>query len=217
MDRNIAKKPASKKLGVTPGKLVLIGVLSVVLVGVLYLQFGISAPAPAVATSPHRPVSAAPQAAPQAASQTATPQTAVTHAADTTQQTPSPPATTTKSELAGNWQSTDITKVVQHDPFALPASFPQRLKPGAVDKQAQETAKTVDAKAEEEARAEVLKEVKTQFEQLQKEGVQIVMQKHDKYVALVGDRTIHVGDVIEGFTVVAIDAEGVRVARDLKQ
>jgi hypothetical protein len=210
MDRNIVKKPTpGNKFGVTPGKLALIGVLSVVLLAVLYLQFG-SLATPAVATGPtsHRPATAMPQSVP---TQVAAPQTS-----DAKEQTPAPLGASSKFDRAGNWQSTEIAKVVQHDPFALPASFPQRLKAGADRKLAQETAKTVDAKAEEEARAEALKAVKTQFEQLQKEGVHVVMQRHDKYVALVGDRTIHVGDVIEGFTVVAIDAEGVRVVRDLK-
>jgi hypothetical protein len=184
-----------------------------VLVGVLYLQFGVSVPKPAVATGPRRPASAIPQpVVPQAAAQ----QTAALQTSEAIQLTTPLPATSNKIERIGSWQSTDIAKVVQHDPFALPASFPQRIKAGAEDKLAQETAKTVDVKAEEEARAEALKAVKTQFEELQKEGVHVVMQRHDKYVALVGDRTIHVGDVIDGFTVVAIDAEGVRVARDLK-
>ncbi|HEY4232537.1 MAG TPA: hypothetical protein VGM76_03865 [Lacipirellulaceae bacterium] len=198
------KSPPKKQLGVTPAKLIVIGVLSLVLVAILYLQFSSSptTSASAVTAGParHRPSGAAPAAV-----------------ADNSDLSTPEQASSGKPDFSSNWQAADLSKVVQHDPFATPASFPQRLKAGAEDKLAQETAKTVDAKAEETARADAIKAMQSQFVQLQHEGVHVIMEQHDKYVALVGDRTIHVGDQIEGFTVVAIDADGVRVARDLKQ
>jgi hypothetical protein len=41
-----------------------------------------------------------------------------------------------------------------------------------------------------------------------------VVRERDQYVAMVGDRTLHVGDEIKGFIVTEIDPqEGVRVER----
>ena len=88
----MGKKPApGNKLGVTPAKLALIGVLSMVLMAVLYLQFG-SLTTPAFATAPtsHRPATAAPQSA---ASQAAAPQAAAPQTSDAKEETLSPLAT----------------------------------------------------------------------------------------------------------------------------
>jgi hypothetical protein len=198
------KTSRGKRLGVTPAKLIMIGVLSVVLAAVVYAQFG-SSPAVVATTGATRPLPRRAAVVPQPPTEAKFEQLPATH------------PTSSKIDLSSDWQSADLAKAVMYDPFALPASFPQRLKAGEEDKLARETVKTEDAKAEEAARADAIKAMQTQFTQLQHDGVRVVMQKNDKYVALVGDRTIHVGDVIEGFTVVAIDSEGVRVARDLKQ
>jgi hypothetical protein len=196
-----------KRIGVTPAKLALIAVLAVVLVAVLYLQFGTPSAGTAEGMKPtprRTPVAAQPAAA-----------------------TPAPGAKNAESppespkylnlEVSAGWQATDLRQAIKYDPFALPSSFPKRLEAGAADKQAQETSKAEDSRAAENARAEALKNMQSDFSQLQRKGVHVVMQEHDKYVALIGDKTIHVGDEIDGFTVVAIDAQGVRVARDLKQ
>ena len=52
-----------------------------------------------------------------------------------------------------------------------------------------------------------------QLEELKQRGVHVIVSKNDQYVAMIGDRMIHVGDEINGFTVTAIDPEGVRVER----
>jgi hypothetical protein len=224
----VGKKTSAGKLGVTPGKLVLIAVLGVVLLAIVYMQFGSSldSTVPTVATGlgPHIRLDATPVGAAITAS---TPPTAMlptaTHAIATSPgenknvQLPLAQVTSAKSGFSSDWQGAELTKVVLYDPFALPPSFPQRLKAGEEEKLAKETVNTEDAKAEEAARTEAIKVMQTEFVQLQHEGVRVIMQQHDKYVALVGERTLHVGDEINGFTVVSIDADGVRVARDLKQ
>ena len=55
------KSARGMQTGITPAKLILVGVLGVVLVGVVYLQFGSSPPTPAVAagSAARRPVAAA--------------------------------------------------------------------------------------------------------------------------------------------------------------
>jgi chemotaxis protein histidine kinase CheA len=205
VDKTKRAKPAS----VTPAKLALIAVLAVVLVTVLYVQFGSSSSETAtlaVGRPRHRPA-----IAPQP--------TAEPKPADNNQeQAASANEPRKRSGNSSNWQVTDLAKVVVYDPFALPALFPQRMKEVRDNQLAKAAAvKTDDSEADAAARAEALKQMTTQFDQLQREGVRVVMQQHDKFVALIGDRTIHVGDEIDGFTVVAIDANGVRVARDLKQ
>jgi hypothetical protein len=219
----VDKKPSPGKLGVTPGKLGLIAVLGVVLLAVVYMQLGSSpdntAASAATDFGPRRPVGAVTTTPPSATAvlPTATPSVATSPGEDKHEQLPPAQATSTKSGFSSDWQGADLAKVVLYDPFALPPSFPQRLKAGEEEKLAKETVNTEDAKAEEAARADAIKVMQTEFVQLQHEGVRVIMQKQDQYVALVGERTLHVGDEINGFTVVSIDAEGVRVARDLKQ
>lgn len=206
-----------KKNSVTPTKLILIGVLSVILAAVLYLQFGSSHSPLAVTTGPatHHPANISQL---NGAQSTVAPSTAaVSTVEEKKEQSPLAQASLTKTDISSNWQAANLTKVVQYDPFALPASFPQRRKAGDDEKLARDTVKTEDAKAEEAARVEAINAMQTQFAQLQHQGVRVIMQENDKFVALVGDRTIHVGDEIDGFKVVAIDAEGIRVSRDLKQ
>ena len=44
-------------------------------------------------------------------------------------------------------------------------------------------------------------------------GVHVIVREGDQYVAVIGDRMLHVGDEINGFTVTAIDPDGVHVER----
>jgi hypothetical protein len=47
--------------------------------------------------------------------------------------------------------------------------------------------------------------------------VQVIIKRNDQYVAIVGDQEVHVGDQLDGFTVIAIDADNVYVAKDLSR
>ena len=95
--------------GVSPGKLKLIGLLSVILVVVLYLQYG-------GAGTDATPTKAEPRQARAAKNSSA----------------PSPPEQTDSKETAikylgdiSSWKQPDLATVIQYDPFALPAAFPQ--------------------------------------------------------------------------------------------
>ena len=199
-----SKSSRTDQVGATPKKLALIGVLGVVLIVVLYVQFRPSGDElPVIASeSPVRPRPAAGRAK--------------------TSQTIDPAATAEPSSDVSTmdfdkWRPQAMATVVQHDPFALPASFPQPLPTNAEaaftnlgddsNDQVADAAASLDQQIQQ-SRAEL--------ESLRNLGVQVLMRQGDGYVAMVGDRTIHVGDEINGFTVVAIDANGVRVARDLK-
>jgi hypothetical protein len=52
---------------------------------------------------------------------------------------------------------------------------------------------------------------------LQERGVNVIVRGRDEYVAMIGNRTVHVGDDIDGFTVTAIEPDGVRVERKIQQ
>jgi hypothetical protein len=193
-----------KKSGVTPAKLVLIGVLAVVLVVVLYLQFGRSGET-ATATLP-TPTAANPvieKPTPKAAAEAAPTPTGV----------PSK-----KTVVRGNWQTLDIASVIAHDPFALPASFPTpRLGEFESAMVQDDAAAARDEAADRAERESQLKQLQSQLSGLRQQGVHAIIKRDNQYVAIVGDQEIHVGDEINGFTVVAIDADGVRVAHDLSK
>jgi chemotaxis protein histidine kinase CheA len=201
-----SKTSLKKQTGVTPAKLILIGVLCFVLLAVLYIQFGSSHEETPIATS--EPLNRASAAAAS---------TAAKPADENKQPTTTAGAAPKKTEITSNWQTTDVAAAIQYDPFALPPLFPQRIQEAKDDKLAKDAHRTDDSDAAAAARAENRKQLTTEFGQLQHQGVRVVMEKHDKFVAMIGDKTVHVGDNIDGFTVVAIDADGVRVARDLKQ
>ncbi|HEY3391943.1 MAG TPA: hypothetical protein VGK58_04510, partial [Lacipirellulaceae bacterium] len=106
----------------------------------------------------------------------------------------------------------DLSVVVAYDPFALPPAFPN--SPASV---ASRSAKGAAVEATEagdaDQLAEHLESLRMELEQLQQRGVQVIVRGRDQYVAMIGDRTIHVGDEISGFTVTAIEPDHVRVER----
>ena len=110
------------------------------------------------------------------------------------------------------WKSPDLADVVDYDPFALPPAFP---KPPVVDAAGAKGADLVAAADADDAKrvAEAIEESRMQLAELKQQGVQVIVRERDQFVAMIGDRTIHVGDVIDGFTVTQIDPQGVQVER----
>jgi hypothetical protein len=185
-------------LGLTPGKLTLIGVLAVVLLGVLYLQFG-GSEAEAPTTKPARK-----------------PRQAAT-ASETAQSTSAAPKQAATSGLAdiSAWHTPALEKVVEYDPFALPAAFPQPKSSAAALELSNSSASAL-AKFDEEARAKLQKQVESELGTMRKQGVQVILTRGDQFVAMIGGKTYHVGDEIGGFTITAIDASGVHVERAVR-
>ena len=114
------------------------------------------------------------------------------------------------------WKSPELTMVVAYDPFALPSAFPQPVRTAAggqaVDGDDGSDAETAAAKL-----AEAIESLQTELRALQERGVHVIIRGRDQYVAMIGDRTVHVGDEINGFTVTAIEPDGVRVERKLSE
>lgn len=185
----------TKQAGATPGKLVLVAALAIVLGGVLYLQFK---PAAEPVSTSARPAAATASSAP-----------AARHVKSPSRSTDAQPK---QAVSAAGWQLPELAAVVKYDPFALPAAFP---KIQAADSQvAAQVAATSSADQRAVLEAEQVA-AQAQLQGLRQKGVDVIIKRKDTYVALVGNQEIHVGDQIDGFTVIAIDADGVKVAKDL--
>jgi hypothetical protein len=192
----------SKPLGLTRGKAVLIAVLSVVLVGVLYMQYGKFVGG------------AAEEASERVASRTPARKPALV-----TQVKPAGPNAETEDDTQNallefdqaKWTPPEVSKVIAYDPFALPDGFPRPSTSGLLGPMAEETEATAEEKSKQ--LADALAELQIQLDELKERGVHVIIGQNDQYVATIGDRVIHVGDEIgNGFTVTEIDPkEGVRV------
>ena len=197
MDKPLNK---AKQAGVTPGRIILIGVLAIVLGAVLYSRFG---PESAQGPPPTASRSAARQRATKAGS-------AAAKSAEA--------AALKKTGAVSVWQSPELAAVVKHDPFALPAAFPQPRQPGDEADLAQNAAQAQSASAQLAALEAERTKSEAELQALRQQGVHVIIEnKNNKkqYVAVVGTEKVHVGDKIQGFTVIAIDANGVQVAKDL--
>ena len=206
----MGNQAAAKKSGVTPGKLALIGGLAVVLVGVLYIQYAEMFFKPTASSVPAI-ASAAPRSKP--AKSNSVKKDTVAAADDTLRK---------RTGSRATWQEPELAAVVDYDPFALPASFPQPRQGDADNALAQtEAQKTQDASVQQAALAAERSQLQAALASLKQQGVQAVITKGNQSVAIIGGQEIRVGDEFQGFTVVAIDPNSsdpndiVRLAKDL--
>jgi hypothetical protein len=202
----VVDQPNKKRQpNVTPAKLAVIGLLAVVLIAVLYIQFGPSA------------TSALPEPGSAAARSRRPPRPAtVNRAAPKGEEKPSAEQTEPLALINGEqWKSPQLADVIRYDPLALPAAFPQPPTTGSVAAASVEGGEAVDTSAEQLEK--YVAQLKADLVQLQQQGVHIIIDGRKESAAVIGDRTIHVGDEINGFTVTAIEHDGVRVERKLEQ
>lgn len=200
----MADTGSGAKNGLTRGKAITIGVLAVVLVTVLYLQYGPSGETATTETSTYRP----PRPVVPAVAQQPTPAAAVKQ---------QPQVTSVQHVAAAvfdeaRWKSPTLAAVVDYDPFALPAAFPQ---PQAIDAHGA-TSDQLTAEAAEAGRkrmAEAAAQQQMEWQELKQRGVNVIVRQHNEFVAVIGDQTLHVGDEIMGYTVTKIDSQGVEVKR----
>lgn len=197
-----------KRSALTRGKAALIGILAIVLVGVLYMQRGASDTGVS-----SEPIASAPR--PRAPAPSAN-QPATSAAEKKTQSDNGPRVTIAAVVDETHWQSPNLADVVDYDPFALPATFP---RPPVIGLAASTADGLVAEAAANDAQklAEVLSRLQMQWEELQQRGVHIIVRERDQYVAVIGDRMVHVGDEINGYTITEIDPQGVHVERKVPQ
>jgi hypothetical protein len=195
----------SKRIGLTRGKAAIIAVLAVTLVVVVYVKYG-----PPVGNGRSSGLVGA------YISRGATRSSSV--APDSTSATRQQPSSASKlfstAADASRWKSPDLSVVLAYDPFALPSEFPRSSQASGASHPAQATEASV---ADADQMAEAIESLRLELEQLQQRGVHVILRGRDEYVAMIGDRTIHVGDEISGFTVTAIEADHVRVERKVQK
>jgi hypothetical protein len=211
----VAEAPTSSKKGLTRGKAILIGILAVVLVAILYIQFGGKAEKPASEATGYRPPR--PALAVQPASPTAKPVTLATaKTSANTQVGNNIGATTVPLIDQTHWKSPKLEMLVAYDPFALPPSFPQPPKVTAGGKATGADGLIAAAAADDAKKmAEAVVKQRMELEELRQRGVHVILFDRElhQYVAWIGERKLHVGDKINEFTVTAIDTDGVHIER----
>jgi hypothetical protein len=115
------------------------------------------------------------------------------------------------------WKAPDVSTIVAYDPFALPPSFPQPDRVETARGLTSEGIIAADAAARASQLADAAAKLQTELEALRQRGVSVIVKQRDQYVAMIGDRTVHVGDEINGFTVTAIEPDGVRVEKKVTE
>jgi hypothetical protein len=191
-----SKTKKANPSGVTTQKLVLIGVLAAVLVGVLYLQFGRS-------EKPKRTAGATPTARERPSSNRQSPRAA---------KKPAAVVTTAPRQWSSlkRWQSPNLAEVIAYDPFARPSLFPKPAPETAT--LVENTAATPEDLAKEQAAlAAEEKQMQQQLEALRQQGVEVIIEGPHGPVAVIGGKEVRVGDEIDGFRVIAIESDYVQV------
>jgi hypothetical protein len=95
-----------------------------------------------------------------------------------------------------------LAKVIAYDPFPLPAGFPK--PPASTGLHVTDDGSTPEEKSKQIADA--LAELRMQLDELKERGVHVIVGHKGQYVAMIGDRVVHVGDEIgNGYTVTEID------------
>ena len=197
----------AKKSGVTPGKLILIGVLVVVLVVVIVLQTGGDSPTtktnengsnknPVASRRKHARVPAQPLQAMLAS-----------------------------PHQAKIWPVMTVEEVIAHDPFALSALSTEvaesNFESSSAGATADQNADSSLAQQAEERRLQIEAELERQafllakhralaqkLDELKKKGVEMVFLGAGKPMARIGTQNVQVGDVVDGFRIVDIRMDG---------
>jgi hypothetical protein len=175
---------------VTPRQLVLMGVLGAVLVVVLIGQFGGASSSPESAGVGQSPEGAAPRTdraadqKPKAASAARSPDAAAAKPASRA------------------WPKLSAEVAAQYDHFAVPEPLARQLIEGrrsAGDRKPSDSLQKRGAGAESVAA-------------LKSKGTNVIVRSERGAAAMLGNRVVRVGDVVEGYRVMSIDLQGIVLA-----
>jgi hypothetical protein len=196
-DKLMADASARHKTAVTPRQLLLIAVLGVVLAVVLIVQFGPAAGRPeggqrGPGTRSAAPATAGPSS-PQAPSgaKPAAGEAPSARAAAAPSGPPGPPWPKLSAEAAG-----------QYDPFAMPE--PLARQAAAQGKNSPRDGKGAAPQRHSPSHPALVA--------LRSKGTGAVLRDRNGAVAVIDNRVVRVGDVLQGYRVVSIDDDGVLLA-----
>ncbi|MGQ9574683.1 MAG: hypothetical protein ACUVUC_05150 [Thermoguttaceae bacterium] len=198
----MAESSTTRKPIATPRQLILIAVLGVILAVVLIQQFsGASgSPEPVQQAAPSR-TSAGEKAQAAVAQTDSEPVGGQGLGVGKVSGRPSAPQGPAGPPRAP-WPRIDAKTAGQYDPFALPEPLARQLAPPA--KQASPAAKANPPAARARPSAGLFS--------LRSKGVHAVIQDQTGAVAVIDNRLVRVGDLLEGYRVISIDRDGVLVA-----
>ncbi len=184
-------EPGGKSiLSASPRQLALVAILAVIFVVVLIVQFGGSSGAEEAAWDENTAGAEAPRPPRETGAPAA--------------QTPAPAAQ--RRAGARPWPTLSLQDVLSYDPFATPPAFSAESEAagaGSSSPLAADAANRQDEEAQKQAERERV------LARLRQEGVKAILGSRDKgRVAVVGSQTIHVGDVLDGFRVIAVEPDG---------
>jgi hypothetical protein len=173
------------KLGASPGKLLVTGLLGIVFLAVLWYQFGDSGTPSATARrrprSAARPNDSRPAAELQQGAEFLPPDSIP-------------------------WDPIPLDEMLAHNPFRLPPALQTATPKQAAAGHATDAISTAEAEHRQQVVA-----------QLQTKGVSMVFEQQGQMIAVVGDRQIRVGDVIDGLRVKEITSDGLVLEEPLIQ
>lgn len=175
------------KVGATPGKLVLMAVLAVVLVSVLLVQLA---------------GREEPPAAQETADASSLPQTGRSENGTSVPRSPPDEDDVLTQDRQG--PRIALEEVLQHDPFALPRALRPPARPSS--------ANTADDAPDEVDREEVQRQRERALAAIREQGVQMVFLGKEEQIAIIGDHRVRVGDQFEGFRVTDIGSDGVTLS-----
>jgi hypothetical protein len=181
----------------------LIAVLGIILAAVLIVQFGgaSSAPESGVPAAGKSEASKAGAPAIGASPTTLAGTTAVSGAASPAARAgAAAPASAGQGSASRTWPRLDAQAAAAYDPFTMPAPMALKL---AAEQHASQASKPGEADP---------RQAKAALASLRSKGISAVLRNQSSAVAVIGNREVRVGDVIEGYRVVSIEADGVLLA-----
>ncbi len=178
-------------VGASPKKLALAGLLAVVFVVVLIVQFGGISSGNQAAEPP-----------PAGQSGAQTPR----RDGGGGQKVPSDRAVPDVGDSGPRWPALEPAEVLDYDPFAMPEASTGRRAPAG-------SAQAEAAKQLEEIRRRQAEQDRSLERLRQKRVKAIIRSDQNGGVAVIGDQTVYVGDLIDGYRVIAIEPDGVVLER----
>ncbi len=185
----MAKRSKRPNGGFAPGKMIAIGILSVMLLLAIVAQFG------------RRKKDVAEPAAPQTAAENS--------ADETSSETAAPVVATPREETT--WPTFNLAKVVASNPFTLPEALrPAREAVTTLTPNSEPWEDKASIAASESDGVREMRRRQAEFmTSLRSKGVDMILRSPRGSVARIGELSLRVGDVHEGLRVEAIGTNGV--------